>query len=272
MKMQAEAIPNASYESEEYKSRTEPGANDNFIWYISRFPYLKKLQAYSFFTYVLGVNKLIRLVDPKAKQPFLDLADYPELKPLQDNWKVIREELDQLLATRELPNLQDISSPQAVITWDDKWKTFILKVFGHMVEHNCAVMPRTAELLRAVPNMEAAMFSVFRGKKHIPPHRGGYCGLVRAHLGVKVPQPPEQCRITVDGKMVNWDDGSLFIIDDTCLHEAWNDSDETRVVMLIDVHRRLPWPLTAINKSVLKVMSWLNISTEVFDNLERYKT
>lgn len=274
MKMQPEATAAdaQNYESEEYKAKTEPGANANFIWYIDRFPYLKKLQAYSFFTYVLGVNKLIRLVDPKAKQPFLSIEDYPELKILQDNWKVIREEFEQLVAKQSLPNLQDISSPQSVITSDDKWKTYILKVFGKMVDKNCEAMPKTAALLRQVPGMEAAMFSVIHGNKHVPPHRGGYCGLVRAHLGVKVPQPAEQCRIKVDGETVHWDDGSLFIIDDTCLHEAWNDSDEVRVVVLIDLRRRLPWPLTALNKSVLKVMSMLNISTEVFDNLERFQS
>lgn len=260
---------NETYEDQAYKNRTEPQANDNFIWYVASFPYFKKVQAYSFFTYVLLVNKLIRLFDEKARKPFQDIEDYPELDELVKNWSVVREELDGLLAKREIPNLQDISSGQSVITTDDKWKTHFIKVFGHMVEQNCEDIPATAEMLRRVDGMEAALFSIFHPGKHVPPHRGGYAGLVRAHLGVRVPQPPEQCRITIDGETVSWDDGKLFIIDDTCLHEAWNDSEEVRVVLLIDMHRKLPWPLTWMNMSVLKIMSKLNISTEVFDNLER---
>ena len=40
----------------------------------------------------------------------------------------------------------------------------------------------------------------------------------------------------------HWEEGKSMIFDDTFNHEVWNDTDETRVVLFVDVLRPLPSP------------------------------
>ena len=87
-----------------------------------------------------------------------------------------------------LPNFQDISTDQATITDDDRWKTYFLYGFGFRSDANCARCPETARLVAAVPGMQTAMFSILAPGKHIPEHNGPYKGVIRYHLGIKVPR------------------------------------------------------------------------------------
>jgi len=80
--------------------------------------------------------------------PFLDPATFPWVRTLEDNWKTIRRELDDVLAYREqLPNFQDISTDQESITDDDRWKTYFFYGYGFKSETNCARCPETARLI-----------------------------------------------------------------------------------------------------------------------------
>ena len=49
---------------------------------------------------------------------------------------------------------------------------------------------------------------------------------------------PENCgAIRVGSEARPWVEGELLIFDDSMLHEAWNDSDSERVVLLFDIWR-----------------------------------
>jgi ornithine lipid ester-linked acyl 2-hydroxylase len=66
---------------------------------------------------------------------------------------------------------------------------------------NCASCPHTAALLETIPGVVTAFFSILSPHKHIPPHRGPYRGVVRCHLGLMVPGPPDACGISVGGEV-----------------------------------------------------------------------
>ena len=102
--------------------------------------------------------------------------------------------------------------------------------------------PRTAALMREIPGMTTAMFSILSPRKHILDHRGPYKGVLRYHLGLIVPRDAEACRIRVGEDIRHWEEGKSMIFDDTFNHEVWNDTDETRVVLFVDVLRPLPVP------------------------------
>jgi len=76
------------------------------------------------------------------------------------------------------------------------------------------------------------MFSVLHPKAKIPPHHGESNARLVAHLPLVV---PEGCLFRVGYDNRRWVEGEVLIFDDTIEHEAWNDSDEIRVVMLFDV-------------------------------------
>ena len=130
---------------------------------------------------------------------FFDAGEFSWSSELETNWKTIRRELDEVLTYREkLPSFQDISEDQVAITNDEHWKTFFLYGMGYKSEPNCARCPETAKLVERIPGMTTAFFSILSPHKHIPPHRGVFKGFVRYHLGLKIPDPPAQCRIRID--------------------------------------------------------------------------
>ena len=121
---------------------------------------------------------------------FFELERFPWVKRIEDNWEVIREEAERLLEDREsLANFQDISKDQIEITDDDRWKTFFLYGYGFEAKLGVEMCPRTAALMREIPGMSTAMFSILSPRKHILAHRGPYKGVLRYHLGLIVPQP-----------------------------------------------------------------------------------
>jgi aspartyl/asparaginyl beta-hydroxylase (cupin superfamily) len=187
---------------------------------------------------------------------FFPLERFPWVKHVEANWEVIREELVAVLKDREaLPNFQDISKDQIEITDDDQWKTFFLYGYGFQAELGVQMCPRTAALMREIPGMTTAMLSILSPRKHILDHRGPYKGVLRYHLGLIVPQAQEQCRIRVGDEIRHWEEGKSMVFDDTFNHEVWNDTDETRVVLFVDVLRPLPFPESAINKLIVKAIA-----------------
>jgi len=188
--------------------------------------------------------------------PFLDPALLPWTAELEAHWREVREELDRVLAHHDaLPNFQDISTDQATITDDDRWKTFFLWGFGFKSEANCARCPRTAELVGQVPGMTTAFFSILSPGKHIGAHRGPYRGLLRYHLALRVPEPADAAGINVGGRVAHWREGSSLLFDDGYEHFAWNGTDGVRVVLFMDVERPLRGPAAIVNHAVIRAVA-----------------
>jgi beta-hydroxylase len=174
---------------------------------------------------------------------------------VERNWEVIAQELQAILADREaLPSFQEISKDQIAITDDDRWKTFFLYGYGFQADLGVELCPKTAAIMREIPGMTTAMFSILSPRKHILAHRGPYKGVLRYHLGLIVPQAKEDCRIRVDTEIRHWEAGKSMVFDDTFDHEVWNDTEETRVVLFVDVLRPLPFPESLINKLIVKAI------------------
>ena len=122
--------------------------------------------------------------------------------------------------------------------------------------------------MAAVPGMQTAMFSILAPGKHIPEHNGPYKGVIRYHLGLKVPRAADRCRIRVGDTYATWREGASLIFDDTYEHEVWNDTDEERVVLFLDVVRPLRFPMNVVNAVVLKAIA---ISPFIQDAKRRHR-
>ncbi len=199
-----------------------------------------------------GIETLVLRSSLVPTSPFLDPALLPWTAELESRWRDMREELDAVLVHHDaLPNFQDISTDQATITDDDRWKTYFLYGFGSRSDANCARCPRTAELVGRVPGMTTAFFSILSPGKHIGAHRGPYRGLLRYHLGLRVPQPTSALGISVGGEVAHWEEGQSLLFDDGYEHFAWNDTDGVRAVLFMDVQRPLRRPGDAVNRAVI---------------------
>ena len=180
------------------------------------------------------------------QRQFYDRAAFPWLDALESATDAIREELQAVLAEAEsfAPYVQ--RSPdrphhaQQGMLDNPDWSAFYLWRNGVPVADNAARCPRTLAALEAVPlarlpnRSPTVLFSQLRPGAHIPPHHGMVNTRLICHLPVIV---PGRCRFRVGNDVREWQAGRAWVFDDTIEHEAWNDSDRTRVVLLFDVER-----------------------------------
>lgn len=200
-----------------------------------------------------GLEKIIARYSLVEDTPFFDPTQFDWTSTLEEKWQQIRQELDVVLQyTDELPRFQDISPDQSVnISQDNRWKTFFLYGYGVKMEQNCSYCPQTTSIIEQIPGLKTAFFSILLPGKQIPKHRGPYKGVLRCHLALKVPQATEKCGIRVDNEVRRWNEGKTLIFDDSYPHEAWNNTDETRVVLFLDVVRPMSFPASWLNNFLI---------------------
>ncbi len=204
------------------------------------------------------IEKLIPRYSLIGDTVFFEPQQFSWTAELEVNWKTIRQELDEILKYRDnLPNFQDISPDQAYnASQDNLWKTYFLYGYGVKAKKNCDRCPETTRLIENIPGMKTAFFSILLPGKHIPEHRGPYKGVIRCLLGLKVPEPKEKCRIRVDNETRHWEEGKCMIFDDSFPHEAWNETDDVRVVLFLDIVRPMRFPLSLFNHLFLQLIAW----------------
>ena len=187
---------------------------------------------------------------------FFSPSVFPWISELEANWPSIREELDQVLTRRDdIPNFQDISPDQAHLAKEDRWKTFFFFGYGIDAPGNCSRCPKTSALLKRLPNIKTAFFSILAPQTRIPPHCGPYKGVLRYHLALIVPEPAEGCALRVGETVAHWEEGKSLLFDDTFEHEVWNETDGTRVILFMDVLRPLPYLVGLLNRTIIKAIA-----------------
>ena len=216
-----------------------------------------------FLLYQVGRPILFRLEKAIAdfslidNEYFFEPEDFPWTTQLEENWQLIRRELDSILESIDrLPSFHDISQDQYKLSKDGRWKTFFFYGYGIKMADNCERCPATTELIENVPGMKTAFFSIVLPGKHIPEHRGPYKGLLRYQLGLKIPQQSDRCRIRVGDEYRNWSEGKSLVFDDSFPHEAWNLTNEVRVILFMDVVRPTKPPVSYINHFLINLIRW----------------
>ena len=197
-----------------------------------------------------------------------DLSEYPELDVLRQNYPVIRAECERLIQSQlRIPGMEELTSYTSGGIHQIAWKSFMFKS-GEFIEENCALAPQTAALLRNIPGVYTAFFSVLEPDQHIMAHWGYWKGFVRYHLGVIIPDNnrDSKCWIRINpdaqsrsgdrtqieqGEKYFWHDGEAVLFDDTFLHDAANQTDSVRVVLFLDVARKMPLGLSLLNRLFL---------------------
>jgi beta-hydroxylase len=189
---------------------------------------------------------------------------------VEAEWPAVRKELEALMTRREdIPNFQDLSEDQKVLTEGDQWKTFWLYAYGEKVQENCARCPQTVRVLQKIPGMKSAMFSIMAPHTHIPEHRGMYKGVLRYHLGLIVPGPEGSCRIRVGKDVQSWSEGESMIFDDSHPHEVWSECDSSRVVLFVDFLRPVFFPASLLNRLIVWMIARTPSITEPMERIRK---
>lgn len=211
-------------------------------------------------------DRLIASSSLVSNDPVLDVRDFAWTQGLRDNWQAIRDEAIRAALDRQAPSLSSISPDHRAIAPVDQWRSFFLWGYGYCVEENLAVCPVTTEAVAKIPNLNSAFFSILAPGTHIPAHRGVTKGLITCHLGLIVPRDGD-VRMRVDDRIVRWAEGETLVFDDTYDHEVWNDTANTRVVLLVQVKRPLRNPGRWIAETFLNVIRRSAFVQEARDNV-----
>jgi hypothetical protein len=160
----------------------------------------KLVRAMTDFTVLLApVNVVMYLFSRTPRSVYIDPQHFPELKVLQDNWQVIRDEalrLNDEGYIRAAAGYTDIGFNSFFRTG---WKRFYLCWYGKDLASAEALCPQTVKLLRGIGTVKAAMFASLPPGARLVRHRDPYAGSLRYHLGLQTPNDPG-CYIEVDGQ------------------------------------------------------------------------
>lgn len=179
-------------------------------------------------------------------KPWWEHEAFPFLAALEDATDAIRAELLDVLADEaELePYIDMPDGAPAAATWralnrSPRWSGYHLYRDGARVEAHCRRCPRTLAALEALPLLRIpghgpeALFSVLRPGTHIPPHTGVINGRLTVHLPLIVPADCGALAVAQEARP--WQEGRCLVFDDSYVHEAWNRSAHTRVVLIFDL-------------------------------------
>ncbi|XP_051699727.2 aspartyl/asparaginyl beta-hydroxylase isoform X5 [Oryctolagus cuniculus] len=160
---------------------------------------------------------------------------YTELvKTLERNWKLIRDE-----------GLAVMDKAQGLFLPEDEnlrekgdWSQFTLWQQGRKNENACKGAPKTCTLLEKFPETTGCRrgqikYSIMHPGTHVWPHTGPTNCRLRMHLGLVIPK--EGCKIRCANETKTWEEGKVFIFDDSFEHEVWQDASSFRLIFIVDV-------------------------------------
>lgn len=175
---------------------------------------------------------------------FFAREHFPWFAELEAQTATIRSELLGLWA-EENPNFRPYVTYEAgapvgdwgELNWSPRWSAFFLWENGARHEGNCARCPQSAAIIAKLPLLDipgkspTVMFSILQPRTRIPPHTGSSNIRTTIHLPLVV---PPGCGFRVGAETREWVEGEAWAFDDTIEHEAWNDSDQVRAILILD--------------------------------------
>ncbi len=194
--------------------------------------------------------------------PFYDRSHFPWLEELDRATDLVASEMRVALDSAGEAELAPyIQYPRGapVNQWGElnhsrRWSSYFLWKDGQRQDQACARCPQTAALLERLPVCRqpgyapTAMFSALEARTHIPPHTGSTNVRLLAHLPLLLPGP---ARFRVGNETRKWRMGEAWVFDDTIEHEAWNDADALRVILIFDVWNPL---LTEVERELVNAL------------------
>ena len=177
---------------------------------------------------------------------FFDRTQFPWLKRVEEATDEIRAELFGLLreARGEFAPYLTHSPGEQLGVWRElnqsrRWSALFLYKNGEPQAENIARCPKTVAVLESVPAAVRIahrgptwLFSLLEPKTRIPPHTGTTNTRLTVHIPLIV---PPNCGFRVGADVRQWVPGTALIFDDTIEHEAWNESDQERVILMFDI-------------------------------------
>jgi Aspartyl/Asparaginyl beta-hydroxylase/Domain of unknown function (DUF6817) len=190
----------------------------------------ERFQRYMYWLAEAGGSAPLGIYPDLDSDPWYDPSDFPPAQYLESHSEEIRDEILALDPARFHPESERIRR-----TGD--WDVLFLYERGRRHDDVCDACPVTARGIEAHDTMRTAAGLIYvsrmRPGTHIHAHRGPTNLRLRCHLGIKVPDG--ECAIRVADETRRWEEGRCLVFDDHFEHEAWNHTDDERIVLIVDL-------------------------------------
>jgi aspartyl/asparaginyl beta-hydroxylase (cupin superfamily) len=176
---------------------------------------------------------------------FHDRELFPWLDALEVLTPQIRAELDEVAnaADAHLVPYVKYADSEPLAQWRElnhsrDWTAIHLIERGETVAANAAHCPATMEFLQGMEQPWVsgcganAMFSLLAPQTTIPAHVGVANFRLLCHLPIIV---PGKCWFRVGAETRDFEQGKAWVFDDTIEHEAQNETDQLRVILIFDL-------------------------------------
>jgi aspartyl/asparaginyl beta-hydroxylase (cupin superfamily) len=124
-----------------------------------------------------------------------------------------------------------------MVTKEASYKTFSLRWWDIEFFKNQVYFPITTQLLKKYPEITTLSFNFLEPASRILPHCGDTNAVYRCHFGIQIPDSLPKCGFRVKNESRSWQEGEWLAFIDAYEHEAFNLTDQTRMIILMDVLR-----------------------------------
>mmetsp|Transcript_446 Transcript_446/g.837 ORF Transcript_446/g.837 Transcript_446/m.837 type:complete len:312 (+) Transcript_446:1-936(+) len=173
-------------------------------------------------------------------KPFWNSEDFSWANDLKSQYSEIREEFDTVMSNmaklkKEGNNIWAGALTTDAAAYGEGWRTLVLMDRGRWDPVNAKLFPKTAKAVHksGVPATEV-FFASMEGPSSIKKHSDFTNFVLTSHLALDIPcSGQNKCRLTVGGETREWINGNVYVFDTSLLHDAVNDSDSTRYILML---------------------------------------
>ncbi|BDH68586.1 MULTISPECIES: aspartyl/asparaginyl beta-hydroxylase domain-containing protein [Streptomyces] len=193
----------------------------------------------------------LRAAGPDRPRVILPEKVFPAARELEERFPALRAEIDALLEKRTIP-AYGAFDPVRAAQVSEEWKLYYAYMYGQSNELARDEVPTLLSFAQSRPEVVNAFVSILDPGVELPPHKDPYAGVLRYHLGVRVPRvnPPH---IRLDQDRHTWKEGEGRVLDVSVEHEVVNTSEEPRVVVIVDFRRPMGFFASALNRYMLRL-------------------
>ncbi len=183
--------------------------------------------------------------------PYYDLKGTPWFDKLTENIPVIK---DEVLALMTQKNVEMQGYYNTALVETGKWESKPFLVWNILKKLAENEGKEVYNHFKDIPGLVSLSISVLKPGTHVKPHNGDTDATYRMHIPVLIPAGLPECGIKVAGITKPWM-RDVIPFCDAHVHEAWNYSKQTRVILIADVVR--PEYLAETTKICNEVLAWL---------------
>lgn len=122
-------------------------------------------------------------------------------------------------------------------SYGEGWKTLVLLNRGQWDENNANLFPITSRAIHesGAPVVEA-FFASMKPQSSIKPHSDFTNFVLTSHLPLVIPENGNnKCRLSVGDEEREWLEGQIILFDTSIYHDAINDAEEMRYILMLRV-------------------------------------